>query len=181
MFERDQFDDNYQLEDVAINDTKSRPGLHGVLHTRWGQPVVRMVGLHLKAYPDESPTRVSQIEVVAEYLADRADDDLPAIVVGDLNSYKSPDNEQRYDDIRLFSYAFRDAGLRMRWVPNDGLKTYREGEWSNELDHFYTTRDVWQTRDLEVIGPCNYASDSAVRRYNDTISDHCPIIAEFSL
>lgn len=182
QFARVDYDNNFTIEDVAINPDKSRPAVRADLIERASKRAIyRIVAVHLKAYPEESDTRELQSRRIASDLA-RARDHLPTIVVGDFNTYRSDQTGEYVNDVDRIERALQDAPLdhEIRHIEHQALYTYRAGEFRNQFDQFYASRDVRVAGAPRVFGVCDadrHAFDYYFdpNYYYEKVSDHCPV------
>ncbi|MCB0393882.1 MAG: endonuclease/exonuclease/phosphatase family protein [Bdellovibrionales bacterium] len=181
-FQRESDDDNYELEDVAMGSSGARPGLHGVITTLGGKKLAHMIGVHLKAFPEETEKRLKQTKIIADRVAE-LNDGIPVIVTGDFNSHVSPLNGRDKDDKELMDDIYQTERSNLRLVPNS-LFTFRNGEHANQLDHVWITKGVKLRSRIQVGGPCNEDAlfgfdgeelSKELEEYNEYISDHCPV------
>ena len=164
-------DDNFALESVAMGTL--RPAVHGIVTTAAGAPLAHIVALHLKANEDQSARRLAQTELIAKYL-EGVDPSLPIIILGDLNTFA--DDAQKMLDI----YAAH--GIDLTEVQDDASYTYRTSRYSSKFDRMFI-RGLGVQAPIRVAGPCNLAARdmSQITAYNQSISDHCPVVADFNV
>lgn len=130
---------------------------------------VQIVGLHLKARPDGSHTRLDQIKA----LKSEIDANSNMILIGDFNTYHVKKTGLQKDDDDLitellgqdeFKQAYDDVGT---YLGRDGLAQF-DRAWVRNLN----------TINSFVHGPCH---EQTKFPYNDrsyyikNISDHCPV------
>lgn len=154
-------DDNYTLENVQMNTL--RPAVHGILKDASGNRLLQVMGVHLKAMPDKSDVRREQVQMISDYLADRADQE-PAIVVGDFNSYA--------DDEAAFAEIFGDT---MKPVTIREENTFRDARYRGKFDLAFVSPEISPGITERVVGPCNGGTAAQVTTYNREVSDHCPV------
>lgn len=168
-------DDNDTIEEVAGVEGRSRPALHFILGTKAGVPLVRVVGVHLKAFPDQSATRASQARAIAKFLATVSDPHLPVVVTGDFNTFN-----QDEDAIDLI---FNSLGVGL--VKNPLPFTFRTEIYSSRFDQFYMSTSLKLAEPMWTYPICNVQGTlegiAAVRNYNESISDHCPVSIKVKL
>lgn len=164
-------DDNFALEDVAM--TTLRPAVHGVLKTANGTPLAHIVALHLKANQNQGARRLAQTELLGKYLS-TVDPSLPILILGDLNTFG--------DDVQKMLDSYATHGLNLTEAENDATYTYRTAAYAQKFDRMFT-RGLELVSPVRVAGPCNLAADDVaeITAYNHAVSDHCPVIAQFSL
>lgn len=154
-------DDNYTLENVQM--TTLRPAVHGILKDASGRRLLQIVGVHLKAMPDKSDVRRQQVQMIADYLDGRADQE-PAIVVGDFNAYE--------DDSAVFADIFGDT-LKSVTIRED--YTFRDAQYRNKFDLAFVSPSLISGITERVAGPCNGGTTAQISKYNQDVSDHCPV------
>lgn len=183
---RESGDNNFAAEEVAeqaADPDRARPALSGLLRLRTGKKVAHVIGVHLKAFPDESETRIRQARVIGERIAD-FDDDLPVMVIGDFNTYSSEDNPFSKDDDVLITQAFDRGGASLRQVPNRFKYTYRTKKHSGKFDRLWVSQGV-RDSEMQVSAPCTLDADpestAQVEKYNTQVSDHCLVATTLRL
>lgn len=157
----------YELATVDVTG-HLRPAVHGILKTLDGTRVAHIVGVHLKAKPDQSPLRTKQVQALETYLTHLSSVE-PVVVMGDFNTYASdPEN---------FNRTFSGASLQQ-------LESPEPFTWASSTENFAPAKfdRVWITSSLqrqvtydEVLGPCSSGNASAISTYNKAVSDHCPV------
>jgi endonuclease/exonuclease/phosphatase family metal-dependent hydrolase len=158
---------SYALDEVNLNGDL-RPAVHGVIKTSSGKPLMHLFAVHLKSAPDFSEVRAKQMKVISDYMKHR-DSDLPAVIVGDFNTYN--------DDPENFTRIL--AGNQMEEVQSPEAYSWATTHETYKPAKFDRT---WVTGVLadkvyynHVIGPCNQNDRGRLQRYNDTVSDHCAV------
>jgi endonuclease/exonuclease/phosphatase family metal-dependent hydrolase len=159
-------DDNYALEEVSLD--KHRPAVHGILVNKDGKKLLHIFGVHLKAQPDCSDVRATQVGLIGDYMKSRADNE-PTIILGDFNSYG--------DDPVKFSEVFADEAIAMTPATDSYKFSYRSGGQGSKLDRIWLSNSLQVVSPAKVSGPCNDAggSSQAIKTYNKEVSDHCPV------
>jgi endonuclease/exonuclease/phosphatase family metal-dependent hydrolase len=164
-------DDNYTLESVTVGNPNLRPAVHGILTTSSGRELVHVFAVHLKAGTDFSSTRLAQARALERYIQNR-EDDLPVIVLGDLNTHGSDPSQ------------IGNVLSTMTEVRNPAAKTFRVPDAGYKFDRAWLTDDLSATS-VRVPGPCNLSNGSsataAVKAYNRDVSDHCPLVLSLGL
>lgn len=165
-------DNNYAIEDVQLSNPDYRPAVHGVLK-KDGIPVLRVVGVHLKAQPKSYRKRLQQAEKISDYLATE-DTDIRTVILGDFNTFVNTQN----DDIESLNEIF--AANNLVKVENKDAFTYRKGRRQSQLDHMWVSDDL-ETSQADAFDACqNLPKEEShafldIKEYNKYISDHCPI------
>jgi len=177
-------DRNFKLEAVAINPAKSRPALWGMLEDNDRNPLAYVIGVHLKAYPSETATRLRQIRAMSRAIED-LESDLPVIIAGDFNSHFARDSGQRQDDDQLFNRIFEDYLLGLRQISNRYRRTYVDRDRTFKLDRIWISENVATEGNIKVYSPCGSnrvgGRFDGVAYYERNVSDHCPISAVLQL
>ncbi len=184
-FRKENHEDNFELEEVAMGSSRIRPGLHGVIETRSGKGLFHIMGVHLKAYPEESEKRLKQTREIAKHIRELKSG-LPAVITGDFNSHVTPTNEQSDDDKVLMDEIFRNYRTDLERMKTH-LYTFKNDTYAHQLDHLWVSDNVKTKSKVRVDGPCNEnfnmndmsfahkGIDDDLATYNKYISDHCPV------
>lgn len=164
---KDQGETDYLYNDLTMGG-RVRPGVHALVETADGKALAHVVGLHLKAQPDMSPMRTEQIKRLAAELRTRADDGVPTIIVGDMNTFN--------DDPAAFQAAFDAAGVPLKEIQNPATYTWRGNvNQGSKLDRAWASSTARIVSGPVVTGPCNSDDRAAIQQYNRTVSDHCAV------
>lgn len=189
-FVQEPTDDNWEIEEVAYEGERGRPAVRVLVREKDGPVFARVIGVHLKAYPQETELRTQQAKALSEAIKreDAARSrSLPTIILGDFNTYPTPANNKNEDDTQILSRAFRSARLGLSHVTNPNRNTFRSGSSTGQFDHFWVSTDVSVLGTPSVWKACNNGNtDSAegfenIQTYNAEISDHCPVKATLSI
>lgn len=168
-------DDNDIIDAVAGSEGRSRPALHMILADKYGTPLLRVVGVHLKAFPDQSATRIEQARAIKNFLTSVTNPQLPVVVTGDFNTFNHDE-----DDIATIL-----EGVGVQHVKNPSPFTFRTDIYSSRFDHFYISSGLKLAQPMWTYPVCSLpgsaADMKAVKIYNDTISDHCPVSIKLKL
>ncbi len=181
-FEKEPTDDNFLIDEVAGVKKTLRPAVTAIVTDLHGKQLFRLVGVHLKASPTYSKLRVEQAGMISDYLTKVKNTKLPVVITGDFNTYPASSNRETQDDTTLILDAFNEGNLNMKRIPND-LLTFRSSYgYSAQFDHFYMSNSLTSTKPLKVFDVCNAdITPEQVAEYNKSVSDHCPVTAEFAL
>lgn len=157
-------DDNFIMEDVSLEH--HRPAVHGWVTTSRGRKLAHFIAVHLKAMPDETATRLTQIEIIGDALANMSVK-LPTIITGDFNTYED-ESSQMHD-----RFLQRDLGLAEVEFPEP--YTFRTSRYQSKFDRVYASGLTFTTTP-QVVGPCNGTpTRQELDRYYDEVSDHCAV------
>lgn len=183
-FMREPTDDNDIIDEVSGAKGTLRPAVTAIVTDNSGKQLFRIVGVHLKASPEYSKTRIEQATIIADYLK-KLNSNLPIVIAGDFNTYSSPLNQETQNDKDLILKAFNADHLNFKLLPND-LFTFRSSYGQGQFDHIFITNSLETTKPLKIFEMCNAASTTGdgllnLAYYNTNISDHCPVSAEISL
>lgn len=175
-------DDNDIIDDVASDQERSRPALHLIVANNSNQPLFRVIGVHLKASPDYSKTRIEQAKLIANYIKDLRSN-LPVVITGDFNTFNKSDTRQKANDDELISNIWRPIGLS-QFVGN--YYTYKTPKYSSHFDRFWVSGNVKVESAPTTQPECQYNQKkpdelAKIKAYNRDISDHCPVTISFSL
>lgn len=166
-------DDDDVLADVMMGEERYRPAVHGILKNRRGQALLHIVGVHLKAFPEFSNIRLQQADIIATYLDQRADSDVPVAILGDFNTYGN--------DAENLNNRFVDAGEGLKKVAVNAAFTWRGtgSRTGQKFDHVWISNHLTASN-VRVAGPCNSNDRAAIKAYNSKVSDHCPVTMTLS-
>lgn len=159
---------------TTIDETTSRPALYGVLQHR-GQPIMQVVGVHLKSDYNNTDNRLSQARHIAEFLKQHTLS-LPTLIAGDFNSHLNQKTKRNQNDLFYLEDIF--STLNLKRVSGEDF-TYITSYERAHLDHVWT--------DLSPLRSATYnygdyaTADEALKRYFDEISDHLPVTVELDL
>lgn len=182
-FKREPTDDNDVIDDVSGPKKSLRPAVTAIVTDLKGNTLFRMVGVHLKALPNFSKTRIEQAEIISRYLEKVQDPSIPVVMAGDFNTYKTDLNGQAENDVDLIQKKLDEANLKLSHLPND-LFTFRTNWGQSQFDQFYVSYSLISKKPLQIFEVCNAAIPGEgvmnLEFYNKLISDHCPVTAEIS-
>lgn len=181
-FEKEPTDNNFLIDEVSGEKGTLRPAVTAIVTDLKGNKLFRLVGVHLKASPTYSTTRVAQAKIISDYLEKLKSSNLPVVITGDFNTYSMTTNGETEDDTKLILKAFNERALDMKRIPND-LFTFRSSYgYSGHFDHFYMSNSLTATKPLKIYEVCNAEiTNEELVNYNTNISDHCPVTAEIAL
>lgn len=182
-FLKEQNDDNDVIDDVAIND-RSRPAVHAIVADLSGKPVLRVIGVHLKAMPNESKARLFQMEKIGEFIRKTHDPKLPVLITGDFNTYDVVDTKLDENDDILFDRVFTRLGMNISQAATSLKYTYWSPRYQSHFDRFWVSGNVPVQGEVGVTGMCNKGGNSPYQDphyYSKAISDHCPVTLTLKL
>jgi predicted extracellular nuclease len=163
-------DNNLWIEELGANSL--RPGVHGTITDQSGKSeYFYIVNVHLKAKPgvQNTATRMKQAGIIADYL-DAAPSGLPQIVTGDFNTH--------FDDVNTMNDIFTAKNSDIDYIENSLPKTYLYSSAGKKFDHYWFSKIVVNSTDVDVSStmPCAQDTDAAsYADYKKFISDHCPV------
>lgn len=177
-FKREPTDNNDVIDDVSIND-RSRPAVTAIITDAQGRELLRVVGVHLKAMPNETKSRLTQVERIASYLKAAQKTSIPVLITGDFNTYETKDNGQASPDNTLFDKIFARQGLNIAEAQSNFDYTYRSRQYRSKFDRFWVSQNLPVAETVQVNGTCNHSSSQGPFQdpnyYYQHVSDHCPV------
>lgn len=163
-------DDNFALESVTEGSNGLRPAVHGVISDPSGTKRFHIIGVHLKAGPEESEQRLRQVKLIKEFMDQKLTDGLPVVITGDFNSF-----EEKGD------HAAMSAAMspRVKLVPSE-RKTYRSFQRARQFDLFFVSPELLINESPVVPEICQPTQSGRLRFdsfdfYQQMVSDHCPV------
>lgn len=158
--------------DVRLGKNGLRAALVGNFEFK-DQSKLKVVGLHLKAGPEDTRTRVAQIIQLQPSLVE----DVPTLVIGDVNTYEKTRTKLDKDDSVLINeklIGFDEALNSLPTYMGFGGKVF-DRAWGRGL------KDL----KVKVYGPCGESSDDALYTMRDYyryfVSDHCALQVKFEV
>lgn len=186
-FYKEPGDRDNVIDEVSIDGlNKSRPAVHTLVKNSKGEVILRLVGVHLKAFPSEYATRLKQVDAIAEFLKPLEKRAVPTVVAGDFNTFDAKSTGQRADDNVMISNVFRQKKVNLVESPNIYDYTFRSPSHRNKLDRFWLSKNIKTVRPPKVHGPCNdirsgKGSLADPQYFYNNISDHCPVSVTIQL
>ncbi len=173
---------NFEIEESAIDKQRSRPALHGVITDLRGKKLIHLLGLHLKARPDHSRTRMKQIEAIGNYLKS-SKISIPTVMVGDYNAFTARQTGNPHNDMTYFEKFFKVNKTPMKYV-RQKYRTYVSGKVKSQLDHLMYTDNI-EVKGFAISEVCkNYTNDAkrfkSASYYRKFVSDHCRLSYKLS-
>lgn len=171
----EQADNNYSLEEVQMGSQGQRPAVHALVVDENNRPLLRVLGVHLSAFPNKSEKRVEQAEIISKHLA-KIDNKIPSLITGDFNTYPASLTGLSLSDVELIS----DVWAKNQIVPasHPEAYTFRSPEFRSKFDHFWISKSLNSKKAVKVSGVCNSENDDeseTVKNYYRFVSDHCPV------
>ncbi|MCB9254245.1 MAG: endonuclease/exonuclease/phosphatase family protein [Bdellovibrionaceae bacterium] len=183
-FEKANGDKNFIIEEVTEGTKKGRPALYGLLRDSYsGEAVAYVVGVHLKAFPEETALRLKQTEAIAKRLR-QLTPNIPVIITGDFNTYNRDKTSYNKDDNYLIGDVLDKYRLNMYEVRNYNPYTFLSSSGQNKFDRFFVSDGVGVEEQVSVSDLCaepGSLSTSDIKWYNDNVSDHCLVSVTLSL
>lgn len=171
-------DDNFVIEEVSLGSSGMRPAVHAILQDSKGNDLLRVVGVHLKAFPVRTDMRALQMEYIAKHLA-KGDRSIPTVITGDFNTYYEDQTGLSLPDVDILHQKIRDQKLDLEVANHPSDYTYRSGQYRSKFDHFWKSKSLRSQGPVQVTGHCNDADVVAKSLTPDDfykyVSDHCPV------
>lgn len=171
------YDTDNSIEEVATDSDWSRPALRMDLADLNGKRIVRIVGVHFKSAPTFSKERQRQASVIAEDLA--KDPTVPAILLGDLNTYSAKQTGEDKDDVEKIVSALQKTDKSFQGIPHNVRYTYRSYKYASLFDHVLVNRGIKAKAAPNVYAVCNNSQEGQgyldFKYYYKFVSDHCPV------
>lgn len=174
------YDNNFTIEEVTAGNPNLRPAMRvDIVERRTNRNLFTIVGVHLKAMPDQTALRVAQTQQISKDLA-QIPANRPVVVTGDFNTFAKADTQLPEDDTELLLKALNSVAkgfLRVPHKPN--TFTFRSPQFRNQLDHFYVRGTMRVTAIPDVFPVCSAEKDGSGYMnfdfYYKNVSDHCPV------
>lgn len=163
----------FVFPEVALE--KYRPAVAAVLRDQWGKKLAHLIAVHLKAGVEFSDYRREQARRIVKRIQRTFKDNLPTIVVGDLNTHRSAEHDDEAELGGVFSAA------KLEQSPHRSRYTFRSSRFAGRFDHVWATKSAVPIGPIEVFGPCNSDDAEAILAYYERISDHCLISVTLDL
>lgn len=165
--------EEYEIKDfqtipgTTLDETRSRPAIYGQL-THESQPVLDLVGVHLKSKHDHSENRRKQCRAISEFI-ENLPSQIPKVVTGDFNSHSKEKTFKSKDDLTYFEDIFSNQmSLSHHHKP-----TYLSAKDTMILDHFFTQGA--RVLNISVYELPIYSTHGSFKKYFKEISDHLPV------
>jgi len=134
---------------------------------------LKVVGLHLKAGPEDTRTRLGQITQLQPSLIE----DVPTLIIGDMNTYRASRTGLEKDDAFLIGerlVGFEEAFNTVPTYLNFGGRVF-DRAWGRGLENL----------SAEVHGPCSGDDGASLYTMRDYykyfVSDHCALQVKFEV
>ncbi len=174
------YDNNFTIEEAQAGNANLRPAMRvDVVETKSKRNLFTLVGVHLKAMPNETILRVEQALAISKDLA-RIPQGRPVVMTGDMNTFLKSETKQTEDDVTLILKALNSGARGFVHVPHKANTfTFRSPEYRNQLDHFYVRGAMRVTFLPEVFPVCSATQNGTgymnFEFYYKNVSDHCPV------
>lgn len=180
------YDNNFTIEDATMGNPNLRPAMRiDVVEKKSKRSLFTLVGLHLKAMPDQTAMRVSQAQQISKDLA-QIPAGRPIVITGDLNTFSKTETKLPQDDVDLILKGLNSVSkgyLRVPHRPN--TFTFRSPEFRNQLDHFYVRGSMRVTAIPDVFPVCSATQNGTGYMnfdfYYKNVSDHCPVTMQITV
>lgn len=177
--QRVTYDNNNTIEEVAEGSERMRPAVRMDLkEKRSGKILMTIVGVHLKAMPEETSRRIMQAKAISADLA-RVPQERPVLVLGDFNVFLKSETGLKEDDNVLVQAALNTISKGFVRVPHrPGTYTFRNTKFRNQFDQFFA-RGPLRVDQFPYVFPVCSATQEGSGFFHSTfyarnISDHCP-------
>lgn len=180
------YDDNFTIESVQVGNSNLRPAVRiDIIEKKTNRNLFTLVGVHLKAMPNETSMRVQQSIEISKDLA-RIPLGKPVVIVGDMNTFTRSETKQAEDDVELLLKAFNSSAKGILRVPHKAnTYTFRSPEYRNQLDHFYVRGSMRVTAYPDVFPVCSANQNGSgymnFEYYYNNVSDHCPVTMQIQV
>ncbi len=173
------YDTNFVIEEVAAESPRMRPAVRvDVKERKTRRTLFTLVGVHLKAMPNETARRISQAVAISKDLM-KIPAQVPVVITGDFNVYEKADTGLKQDDIDLIQRALNAGTRGIAHVPHKpNAKTFRSERYRNQFDQFYVRGPIQVAENPFVFPVCAATLDGPgyfnFDFYYKNVSDHCP-------
>ncbi len=173
------YDNNKLIEEVATDNTWSRPAVRADVVDLTGKRILRVVGVHLKAQPNFSQERQRQMTVIANDL--RKGTRIPTILLGDMNTYPVKDSGQQFDDVVLLERILKQVDPTIYHLNHKEPFTFRSQQHRSQFDQIYANGFVKLLKGPDVFDVCSQTVDGPgylnFKYYYENVTDHCAVKA----
>lgn len=174
------YDNNFTIEEANVGNPRLRPAMRvDVVERKTNRNLFTLVGLHLKAMPDQSAVRIAQAQQISKDLA-RVPAGRPVVIAGDLNTFVKMDTKLPEDDVELILKSFNSVSKGFFKVPHKpNTYTFRSPQFRNQLDQFYVRGTMRVAAVPDVFPVCSATQNGSgymnFEFYYKNVSDHCPV------
>lgn len=179
-FAKVSYDNNFTIEEAAGGNPNLRPAMRvEILEKKSNRNLFTLVGVHLKAMPDQTQLRIAQVQQISKDLA-KIPANRPVVITGDMNTFTTTETKLPEDDVQLLLKALNSVSSGYFRVPhNPGTFTFRSPQFRNQLDHFYV-RGAMRVATIPNVFPVCSANQNGsgylnFEFYYKNVSDHCPV------
>lgn len=155
------------IDGTTVDETRSRPAVYAQLISV-NQPILDLIGVHLKSKQDHTKERINQCEVVSKFI-EKLPSKLPKVMTGDFNTHTKEKTFKTKDDLVYLEEVFQNQMI----LANHNRPTYLSANETMRLDHFFT-KDA-EVLDINVYELADYAPSGSYKKYFKEISDHLPV------
>ncbi len=178
------YDQNNLIEEVAFDPERARPAVRVDIYGPNKKKLLRIVAVHLKASPEFSEVRESQVESIGNDIL-QSKTELPVVVLGDFNTYPKEKTEREENDEVIFEKVLKQSNPTLKRVDLKKLNTFRSLRSTGQFDQIYFSKGVKTVSAPRVFPVCNATQDGSGymnhKFYVDMISDHCPVTVTLGL
>ncbi|MBL7544761.1 MAG: hypothetical protein JNL11_13170 [Bdellovibrionaceae bacterium] len=174
------YDDNYTIEEAQAGNPNLRPAMRvDVLEARTNKNLFTLIGVHLKAMPEQTNLRLQQAVAISKDLA-RLPQGRPVVLTGDFNTFLKSETKLPEDDMDLVLKALNSVSKGFVRVPHQpNTYTFRNPEFRNQFDQFYVRGTMRVAAIPNVFPVCSAAQNGTgymnFEFYYKNVSDHCPV------
>ena len=161
------------IPDTALDDETSRPALYGLL-THEGQPLLDIIGVHLKSKSDHTDSRIQQAKAILKFI-ETLPESHAKLMTGDFNSHVIESTLKDKDDLTYLQEVFEG---QLKLIAHNS-NTYLSSRDIMSLDHFFISGA--KALSVEVYNLPDYSPDQSFKNFYNEISDHLPVTIHLKL
>lgn len=186
--EKVSYDTNYVIEEVAAESPRMRPAVRINVTERSSRRILfTLVGVHLKAMPEETKRRLLQSQAIAKDLM-RVPAQIPVLITGDFNVYTTKETGLPQNDIDLIENALNSGARAKTYFHVDhrpNTMTFRSTSFRNQFDQFFVRGPIKVETSPFVFPVCSAVKDGQgyfnFSYYYKNVSDHCPTAVQVTV
>ncbi len=173
------YDDNFTIEEATGGNPNLRPAMRvDVTEKATKRSLFTIVGVHLKAMPDQTALRVAQVQAISKDLA-KIPANRPVVIVGDMNSFTMTETKLPQDDIEYILKGLNSVSTGYFHVPyQSNIFTFRSPQFRNQFDQYFVRGTMRVTALPNVFPVCSATQNGSgylnFDFYYKNVSDHCP-------